>query len=482
MGQKSNNPKKIKLDFVKKTFTKDFVSDLKTINKGEFYQIIVSNINQNLWNVSIESQDSFVISNVNFPTFSSLGIDGFNALISGIKTFANASITKLESEVDIINKHVEALNAHMYSSNQFEQLSKLRDLIIKEKKSEKNILLEEINASTDILKVRITTAKDSLILPLDSILLDMNFFKLKYLSLQNDLFKNLDPKIDLSKLYGVIAAYRTKLNNGKKSFSAIRSDLDKFIASKPNGIQLMKNDSTLRVAYKELDDKITNAIALLDKALEQINQEKIFAFMQSIVHLENNKGTTWTSLPIQYLGDVGKFEITVSPKSADFGLPSYKQEYVFQLHNTFTGVSTGFYLGFGKNNERYSILETKNSSNTSEFEIIKENDEIAEIGLTTLLHYGKKFDDCQNVGYHMSVGPAISLTAVIKPRLCIGGGLNFGKYKNMLSVDILLMTGYFDIKSNNYNEGQKYSAKPEQVTISNLGSMFGLSIGYIYKF
>lgn len=533
-SQIAKNPHKVTLNFSDKKFEDDSFEKLDMLIKGEFYQIEVSGINQNLWNVSLESQDSFVNSTVSFPTFGSLGIDGFSALVSGIKTFTNATITKLESQVDIQNDVVDGLNAqlikmadtyHIDNSNSFietpqgvhlnkieiselkkvnnkeatkflekynntlnqfdkEQLrlNKINEMLIQEKKSEENILMEKINESSDSLKVRITRAKDSLILPLDITLLEMNMLKLKYLAEQQDLIKCLDHNADLCKYNELVESYRIKINNSKKSMAAIKSDLDKFIAGKPSRLQLMKNDSTLKVSYKELDGKITNAIGLLDKALDLINQDKLSAFMQSIVHLENSKGTTWTSLPIQHLGDIGKFEINITPKSTDFGLPSYKQEYAFHLPNTYTGVSAGFYLGIGTDNESYSILETKNSNNTSDFEIIKENDQNSEIGFTTLIHFGKKYDDNQDVGYHLSVGPAISLSSVIKPRLCIGGGFSFGKYKNMLTIDVLLLTGYFDVKSNIYDVGLKYSSKPEQITVSKLGVALALNVGYIYKF
>lgn len=500
VAQKSDNPVPVVLDFNTKKFTSNNVESLYKLKKGQFYQVQITNINQNLFSVGVNHKDSMIVSNVTIPTFASLGIDGWTTLISGIKNVANATITQLTDSMEkanIIAKSIEyekashgidIMNNNFFSNKIKKELNEqellkayLEKKLQEEKNSDKNVILEQINEASKGLSTRMTKAKDSIILRLDSTLLQMNLFKLKYLGDTSKVVWCLPDNQDICDYASKIEVYRQKIIKTKASISASKLSLDKFISSKTTGLQLMKSDSTLKVAYKTWTENLEAAIALLDKALEQINQEKMTAFFQNIINLENNISTTWTSLPIQYLGDIGEFEINITPRSSDFGLNTYKQTYTFQISRAYTGLSAGLYFASGFKNERYSVLETV-IAGTSSFEIKKEAADDVEIGFTSLLHIGNKFEDNDLVGYHFSVGPAIALSSVIRPRLCLGGGLSFGKYTNMLTIDILLMTGYYDVKSNVYAEGQSYSAKPEQVTLSKLGAAAALSIGYIYKF
>ena len=283
------------------------------------------------------------------------------------------------------------------------------------------------------------------------------------------------------RLLKFIEEYRTKLINAKSGTHKIKIDLDDYIKSRPDGLNLMKKDSTLKVGYSTFESQIDKIIAALDKALDQINHEKVTTFFKSIIYLENSKSGEWISMPKQHLGDISSFKISITPKNTELGLSSYSGEYSFPIKKSYIGVSAGIYYAPWFASERYSVLETV-SSGSSVFKILKEEDEKGEIGLLSLLHFGSKIAGADWLGIHGSVGPAMSISSATRPRLCIGPGVSIGSIKNMVTFDILGMFGFVDKKSNTFVEGQEYTSKPAQITISKLTRSVAFSMGYIYKF
>ena len=524
-GQTPASPTEIKFDFERKNFTSDFMSDLKKLQRGQFYQLKIENINLNLYDVNVVHKDSTIASNVSIPTLGSLGMGDIVGLISSIIDFTSVSLSGQSKEIidekealSNLEKDVKDIESKLSGASKsfidgtgsplsenmknldkvknkkdrdqlvkyFALLKEICDLKEKIKKMEamtnlKENIIAQINASGIKLKESLGKTQDSVIQPVDSLILQMNMLRLKYYSLDGEALKCLKIESDLCVYLEKILIYRSKLNDKKPELQKIKSLLDKYISGQPDGPNLMKKDSTLKAAYASFEGNLTKAIGILDKAMEQINAEKITAFMNAVIHLENNKSRIWTSMPIQFMGDMGSFKLSFTPKSAEYGLSSFSQEYVFKISKAYKGVSAGFYYAPKAVNERYSIKDTLDTNNNTVFGLVKEDDS-GEIGFTTLFHYGRKLDKSEKIGVHVSVGPAVSLSSVIRPRLNIGGGLSFGNYNGMFTIDALLMTGFYDKLSNAFSIDGQYSTKPEQVTVSKLKAHVAVSVGYIYKF
>ncbi len=493
-SQKSNAPIQIGLDFNSKTFNIGTIEKLKKIKKGEFYQLKISNINLNLYNISTTNKDSILSSTVSLPSFGSIGLDALNAVVGGIKVNTSSaikekdSLANLESTLSTVNKIdvlVEIATNMPDTIKEKEELEKkikqIKELLQEKEQSPKEKIIQKINALSEEVKQIAIEVRDRPLTTLDALLLDINaqintYYLVDTTSKYNCSTTQKDPCDFLIQVNN----YRTILIKYKSDLNKQLTDLDEYIKKLEGGLDEMKKDSALRSDYAAFKATISKATTAIDKALETISQDKVTLIMQTLIHLDNNASSNWRSLPIQYMGDIGQFTIKIAPKKPEYGLSTYDNTYHFPIPKHYAGVSVGFYHAFSFVNESFSTLE-KVIDTTSEFNIVKEDTIKGEIGFTTLLHFGSKIGDSP-FGIHFSVGPAISLSSSPKPRLCLGGGLSYGKTKNMLSIDFLAMGGYTDKKSNAYNESITYSKKPEQVTVSKLSSSFALSVGYIYKF
>ncbi len=393
------------------------------------------------------------------------------AEIRSFRSNNSNNIQRIYENYKNVQKKVEEIDQKILS---------LEEKIEQEVNSDRNKIITKINESSNDMKIWVNRANDT-IQRLDLVLTKLNMFKFTYFIDDTSILKCLKTTEDLCQFEKDLKVYRSKLIDFKKNVNNVKTILDTYIGEIPARLDLMKVDSSLKVAYAQFVKNQNEALTLIDKSLEQITSEKVSAYFQQIIHMENNIVNTWTSMPMQFLEDVATFEINITPKSTDYGLSSYKQEYQFPVSDNYIGVSGGFYFAFGFRNERYSILETK-VGDISNFEIVDEKSDNAEVGFTTLLHFGQKFSKSETIGYHFSVGPAISISSVVRPRVCLGGGFSFGKYRNMITIDALFMAGYNEAKSNLYNLGQVYLVKPDQTTISKLGVSIALSLGYIYKF
>ncbi len=261
------------------------------------------------------------------------------------------------------------------------------------------------------------------------------------------------------------------------SFSQLKR-LDKDVFEKN---QLVKK------ASEELTLLIKESKAVLEKEVSKISETKINEFLIGLINFENNSERQYLSLPIQHNGDLNQLKVEITPKKPEYG-PSYKVEYQFPAKKFYAGIGGGFYYATSMRNDVYSSREEKVSDSISDFYVVNENQKKGEIGFNTLLHVGTKLFNCNSsggrnlFGLHATVGPSISLNASPQLRLSTGVGFSIGKERNMMTIDLLTMTGYVQRLSNVFEEGVAYNLKPEQPTVSKLRSSFAIGLGYIYKF
>jgi hypothetical protein len=175
------------------------------------------------------------------------------------------------------------------------------------------------------------------------------------------------------------------------------------------------------------------------------------------------------------------------PKDDKSGLPTFHTEDLRfpSFSKSFIGTGISFYCST-LHNDAYSIIQTKIDSSKSTYSLKKEKNISAEIGIAALLHFGEKtdyrlFNILPPIGYNFVIGPAVSISNTVKPRLSAGGGITFGT-RQMLSINMLLIAGYTDRLSSAYDENSSYLTNPVNPTVSKLSFGFAFSVGYIYNF
>lgn len=385
------------------------------------------------------------------------------------------------SKADLINKKTKIfeLDSQLNSiANQFEKLNQAIkteerriQVLVKIENTEKQIgsQLEAIKPFIDEINLMVTK---------------LNLQALSYLESldskpENPLIESLNI-LTLQEVFQKLNALRENVDRYKKEVMKIDED---YIEYKKSFTSLYETDTIIKKRDAAYNKIITDAKGLIDKELAKISQTKVLEYFSSIIHLENNKQRSYTSLPFQHNGDISKLEINIIPKKPEYG-QSYKVAYHFPQSRFIVGIGGAFYYGFGFRNDSYSVSETATSDTTSYFNIVKEDEQKGEMGFATLLHLGHRLNigNCDYFGYNFVIGPAMSLVSQPQFRLSLGGGLTFGPSRNRLSINALWMHGHTQRRSNVFQEGVEYSKKPEQITVSRLSQSFGISLGYIYKF
>ena len=494
----NSSPKILSIDFNDpKSFSLDCVKSLK---KGDIYQVEVKNINLNLYSVVLGKKDSIIPSDVKFPTFEMIGVDVIKSISEGINvaTFSTSTTDLSDFLANAKTSNGLTLDKNFLSDkalkNNFE-INKLASLLESEWKQDYYNLITKINANSKIEKVKkeivttqqtaknILSSSENAIKTTDNLLFELNLQALSYLeglkmSNKNGLFSD---RINRTLKDVIIESdlLREKISNIRKQLDKLEDDYKQFKQSDAEygkifeDVEIKKQDGIL------LGD-ISKGKETIDKILEKISQSKISEYLTSIIHLENNKDRTYVSMPIQHNGDISDLNITLLPKKPEYG-QTYNLNYKFPYDNFYVGLSGSFYYANFKNRS-FSIKETPTSDTTSNYSVINENDFRGEIGVAALLHIGSKIS-FSGIGLHGTIGPGLSISTKPLPRIAIGGGVSFGKRKGMLSLDLLCIAGNVNDKSRVFDDKSAIlTAKPETVTVSKLSATFGISLGYIYKF
>lgn len=422
----------IKIDFKTKTI---HIPDDSSLKKADFLQVEISNINLNLYNVTINAKDTTLSKPQQTPSFASFALGDLSGLVSAIGDFA--TMVRLDGEPPMKNLIAipDGLNTAI------------------EKISEHKSKYNEIANKADDFKLNVYSER------LKYYDLDQTKSGIKY---EDELKKAQEIRSEMFNLVRKIA-------ESEKEYLQYYTD----------------NRDTISKKYAEVDKQIKEGYKALSTAVSaeaaSISAEKTMELLESLVFLDNNLSTTYTSLPFQYNGEQTLIEVSIQPKEAKFNLQSYQTKLAIPAKIKFYTVVGMSFFASSLYDEAYSTVETPVCDTTSVFTFVDEENGSAEIGLATMLRYGAKINKANNIGCHFSFGAGVSLSRKVKPRVLLGGGISFGK-KHMVAVDAGLTVGYVDRLSNAIDLNKGYPQVPETITVARLKAGGFLSIGYAYQF
>lgn len=447
--------KEILIDFSDKSISTKAVNDIEV---GEFYRLVIDNLNLNLYKVEVNYSDTTYSKPLETPTFTSFEIDAVSKAISGLSDLT-ISVIKSKSEFE---KGLES----------FENLTLLFPESFIDSDTEYKKLQVLINNENGNLK-ELKSKLNDISLKLDKLKLDTYLFKLKALSIKEN-----SNKFNLQQAIITSLEIRKKLENLKaitnKNQSVFKGKFDNYTDD-------LKKKEDIKKASASLVDAYNKLITTLDKALSEFNADKVNELLSQIVLIENNIGNKYSSVPFQFNGEQAILDYKIIPRDSKYLQQTYSSKIVFpNRKSTYFNVGLSFY-GSSLFDEAYSTVGMPINDSTNVFSVIKEDDLNAEIGIASLFRVGWKVDNSHRFGLHFNFGPGISISNKVKPRLLVGGGLSYGN-KHNLSFDFGLITGYVDVISNSINLDEEYSVKPENVTVSSLKAGAYLALGYYFKF
>jgi hypothetical protein len=405
----------------------------KKIKLGEFYQVKIKNINQNLFLININNTDTILSSKSKTPTFEDL----------------NLSLPKLD-DIQLEKKSKE--NA---APTQIDDLS-------------------EILSNNDEEIINFNKSVSNIVDYIDELKVKINKVRLKAL-LINGGQSSSGSEFESYVSYLQRASNQLKVVNNEvaECFKKYLQDTKRYQSSISENDYYKKADEAVKANFVELQKNIGSL-------KESISADKAFEYLFTLVTINNNSKGDYYSLPLQYSGEQTRLLVSITPRDTKYNLQSYSTQIIFPLvppkYNV-TGVS--YYFSW-LTDEEYSIEKPTDTTYRYSFH----SGAGGEGGLAASYRAGiKMFPKSEWFGAHISLGAGLSLSKKIRPRILLGGGLSFGK-KHMLAVDGGVIFGYVDRKNSTLDFTKTYSEKqrPEPIIVSQIEKSFYLSIGYLFSF
>lgn len=422
---------------------------LPHLKAGDFFTVQIEGINSNLYDISLNSKDTSLSKPAEFPTFKSISLEDVTALLTNIvpSTEAlNASIKNEKSGLEKFIQEPDKLNAtaelfNLYENSLIESNDKIKVL-----EKEVNSIFNEVNLfATATSRGLICNSKTPTLCD--------------FLERIQDIKAKLDSQ-------------KSTLQSSNQAFQSSTSILDFS--------EVIQSSTLLKKSQTELEETYKKLIANIEKLNTEINGENYKTSVNALSNYElKSIPVAYQSLPMQMVKEQKEIKISIKPKDKNSGLPSWESTYFIPgPTNQYAGTGASFYFS-GLRNENFSTIKTINVSGDTTLRLVEEDREIGEIGSAVIFRLGK-LSEKRVVGYHVSVGPGISLSDKPKPRLLFGGGLSIGKTHGF-SIETGGIAGFVNKKSNVYELEQDY-LEIENPTVTKLALNIFLSVGYIYRF
>ena len=416
-------------------FCESKLSIPKKIKIGDFYQIKIKSINQNLFLININNTDTILSTKSKTPTFEDL----------------NLSLPKLEDK----------------SIQSFDIAS------LKNTSSGKIDALSEILSNNDVAIIDFNTSVSKIVDDIDQLKIKINNVRLQALLItggQDSSGSKFESYVlDLQRASNQLKDVN---NNVADSFKKYLQDTKGYQSSISENDDYKKADEAVKANFVELQKNIGSL-------KESISADKAFDYLFTLVTINNNSKGDYYSLPLQFSGEQTRLMVSITPRDTKYNLQSYSTQIIFPLvpqRYNVTGIS---YYCSGLTDEEYSIEKPTDTSYRYSFRSGTEG----EGGLAASYRAGIKLTKCPWLGFHASIGAGMSISKKIRPRILLGGGLSFGK-KHMLAVDCGFIFGYVDRKNSTLDFTKTYSEKqrPEPIIVSQLERSCYLSVGYLFSF
>lgn len=426
---------------------------LQKLKPGDWYIVKITDINQILYKVSVNHADSTISKEIPMPTFGSFPLDALGVLIGNISpqaTTINRATKSADHKIFVVS--TEKINVG-------EEMDKYKAELEKYLQELRRIKTEIDNAQLDVYKYVLNQEKNE-----------------PAASAGSDYETTLS---NLIKLRSDIHAVQKDILTKQKAYLAYSEDIQDAIEALPSGPvkdNLKKTDAEIKASFTQL-------LTACAEAQATVAADKVKELLAALIHTENNKNKTYTSLPLQFTKEQATVDIVIEPRKPEYMLQTYKASLTFPIERKkYFGAGISFY-GSTLHDDAYSLEGFAVNDSVSHYRIHEEKSTKAEIGMAALFRFGTKFGKSEVVGVHGSIGPGIAISDKVKPRLLTGGGLSFGS-KHMFTVDLGFIFGYVDRLTSAYagDLTTELTIKPEKVTVSKLSMGGFLSVGYLFKF
>lgn len=444
------------------------------IKIGDFYQIVVKDINLNRYMVSLNASDTTYSKAIDFPTFGSIDLSSLPSLVSSITTSVIA-----DSDEEVIDSIAVMAKIDNFKENTFAKKSLVFDNIfmlkgLKAKETDTKKELIDKQLAVNVLKA-LEYATDLKIVKAD--IEEKEFDYMETRVLRKTIENNSDNKINVKSDLKYFKELRLKLKELKVMVEKSQEKSNKFVKN-TEGIKAYLKDPkniSLKESFEKSEAELNLVFTKLNKVIETISSKNIELMLTSVINLYDTK--VYTSLPIQFNGEEAEVEMFFIPKDSTSNLQKYSLFPIkFPQKKYYWSVGTSIYYA-GIKSERVSFVTTVVDETTAKTQVFQEDSTRGELGTALLLRAGKKFSE--NFGTHILAGTGVSLSEEILPRAMLGFGVSYGQ-KHNFTFDFGVITGNTKRISKSIDFNTEYSEKPEAF-INYLDVNFFIGVGYSFK-
>lgn len=459
----------------------------KRMNQGDFYKVVVRNINLNNYLVEMQVEDTVYYSAaVDFPFFGSVDISSIEGIVGTFSAALSQVTTEKSDSLEIVEIKEKFKIFHSKIVN-------LDSLLLIKNLDENNYMYSDPTVLQEIERVLENERKISVLLAeflkkeTDKInLLAIRFLETRIASKALDEFNPNNP-ISTEEAINTSLSLIKNLNWLQKITDEVsKRYVDYFNKSSVTDLikqagdidskKILKEKGEIEKVYAEAKTKISQAKA-------EMNIEKVEKNIVSIHQLYNS--AIYTSLPIQFTGEEAELKMSFIPKDSASNLQTYHLSPIkFGKSPWYWAVGPGMYYSEVEN-RRVGFETIQVNDSTQNFRVLREDPLQGEIGVSALFHAGYKLPILNEfIGIHGSVGTGVSLSEEIRARMLYGGGIAFGK-KNHLTLNIGWATGYVDRVSSSFAEsdyGIKLFVEKPSVLVKHLRTEVFYNIGYVFTF
>lgn len=475
--KKSQEVKKLKFNFNTKSFDNGSLEVLEELKQGDFYQISVENINQNIYRVFVTKADSFYSPALTIPTFASMGLGSLSDLLAQLKDAGGAiSLFPMENSTISDPNKISSEKNKKLKGNSNSRSAKIKvDKELTEDILERQII-SRINLFEKVLNNSFGELQDS-----KKAIGQFNdlsvLFYFQYFLLDNPVKGRVNlsnRSYTLSELIQKFQEIKSSLYNIEKkmqdSFNYYKINTNKWYAYIQKNPNFKSKDSLLRLTVREIQSVVSTTY-------DSMSTKKLSQFLSSIIELENNVSNSYTSMPLQFQSERNELNFSIIPIDTN-KYPSYRTTYKLPLSaKHFLAVSSGFYWS-SLQDENYSILPAKSGSDTT-YSLIKEDASArGEMGMKATLVVGERI--CKHWYFQGEIGPGVSINKTPKPRLLLGGGFGYGYNRHKILFNCGMILGFTNKISTAFKEKVGYINKPTDYLVSKFTSGYYISVGYGY--
>ncbi|MDT0641628.1 hypothetical protein RM553_02175 [Zunongwangia sp. F363] len=482
----------------------------RSLNQGDYFQIVIDNLNTYLYKVTIEDED-ITMQPAELPnSITGLVTPGIlDGILTNIRSALSSPVPDvkfldtLQIEKGNTSDTIVEIKEYAVNSNRYKNL---RTALDKPGISDK----DKISYTDSILSYHQwiyryeSDALEDKISKLESYYQDiLNYETALHYVRPNVVIEDFNNQ----KVRDLLTEYRNLNNSIQKSINSIENSTLVYDEFKTNNKELINNNDDLKKTRNIVDEFKTDLDMVIKTIKKEITTEKYQELQKGLAMIVNHKDFSFASLPIQILEDGKKIDLTISPRDDATTLTSYETSFrIPDKTKNYWAVTTGLYL-IDNLNQNYSIMtdiielepdtpteETEGETEESEgqeeepteetiYSFVEEDRSKDEIGVKAMVQYGWYLTETFLGDFYVNlgIGAGLSITEKPKPRFFFGPGVSFGD-KNKFTIDFGGAYIFYDKLSNGYNTTDEYRSKPTDYLVTQSQIKGYIGVGYTINF